>query len=291
MANKKQEKLQETIVNIAAQIVHEKHLYYIGLRKSKPTHNQLYKICAEYINLGLQNISNHHNMEIVPIQNKSALTIDERIADIRKPSIVEYAVHEYSFYVVRGAKKKYIITASGTIKEGIANKLTPEFLTHYMALVGVVNELLEYGCMMAMNQLHHSGVLYMDQELLELLDSTAKEQTRNDKDDTNNSDERDALYTKFDTIINYFIGEDLNMTYFMDTEAKQRPFIGVELVDANGGSDVTQMAYIKGKYEVVRTTGNEIDEKVLETIGKFMDASDAAFTTLCKKYKEELENV
>lgn len=291
MTNKKQEKLQETIINVTAQIVHEKHLYYIGLRNSKPSYNQLYKICAEYIDMGLQNIKNKYGMEILPIKKKESLVIDERIPNILKPSIVEYAVFEYSFYIVRGTKKKYTITASGTIKEGIESKLPEDFVKFYISLVGVVNELLEYGCMMALNQLHSTGTLYIDEELMILLNETAIEQVENDFNDTNINTKRDELFGKLSSVIDIFIAPDLEMLYGINSESKQRPFLSIEFIEANKGSDVVELSFIKGKYETVRTTGNPIDEKIVGTIGRFVDACDIVFSTNVKEKRDWIQNV
>lgn len=292
MTNKKQEKLQETIVNVTAQIVHEKHLYHIGVRKSKPSYNQLYKICAEYIALGLQNIKKQHNLEIVPIKDKTAIVIDERFPNMMKPSIMEYAVYEYSFYIVRGTKKKYTITASGVVKEGLADKVTQEFINQYVALVQVVNELLEYGCMVALYKLNNEGTLYLDEDLIELLKLAAQEQVKNDFEDTNEREQVDQLFAKIDTIISIFIQPGIALFYNLDSEAKQRPLLGFDYIDSDDGANVTEVLYVKGKYEIVRTTGEPLDTDIVNTLGNFIIACDFIFSAYVKQYREEtLENV
>lgn len=286
--NKKQEKLQQSITDITAQIVYEKHLYHIGLTKSKPSYNQLYRVCAEYINLGLQNIKSRYNMEILPIKDKNSIQIDERFPNIMKMSIVEYAVYQYSFYIVRGSKRRYTITASGTIKEGSAAKLPEEFVSYYIALCGIVNELLEYGCMMALNKLHHTGTLYIDVPLMELLDEVAIEQTTNDAQDTNNNIKVQELYNNLTQIINVFIIENVEMLYGLNTEAQHRPYISVEFVEANNGSDIAELMYDKGVYSIVRNTGNPIDEQKLGTIGRFINAVDVIFSEKVKEIKKNV---
>ena len=290
--NKRQEKLQESIINLTAQLIHERHLHFVGLRTSKPSTAQLYKEVIDYINLGLDNIKKEYELDIIPIKNRNSLVLDERIVDILKPTIYEYAVYEYSFYIVRkGNKRKYTITASGIVKEGTASKLSEQFIKQYIVLMSVVNELLEYGTMMGLNQLNSTGTLYIDEELVDILEETVIEQVDNDQNDTNNNTNRDRLYDKLDQIIHIFIDPEVNMMYAMDTESTKRPLISVETVDKNDGSDLVQVGFVEGKYETIRTTGNEIDDLVIGTICTFMYAVDVIFSAMVKELLLERLNV